>query len=165
MSGKDHRGGAVVTHCNVYVPSVLETDLITSDSTIVERFIKVNSYRSDVVFVDDPHLADVVVLFERFSFKQKEYGRMLLSDEFLRRWASKTYVVNYDDSIGTGFLPGCYVSVSQSCFDPMWHRACAYPKTYNECITEKQIDEQVPPSILFSFRGSLGSNPIRSRHP
>jgi hypothetical protein len=147
---------------SVFVPNASDTELATPDREILARFREANSGRGDVVFTESPEQAGLVLLFEQFSFKQKDYTKRLLADPFVRQWAPKLYVINYDDTVGTGFLPGCYVSVPQSCYDPQWHRACAYPKTYNECLDSTDLKNSFDPQFLFSFAGTLRSHPLRA---
>ncbi len=139
------------------------TDLSTDDVGMIQEFVRANESRNDVMFVEHPGDADLIVLFEGFSFKQFDYVERLLLDSCVQRWAEKLFVVNYDDSVRQGFLPGCYVSVPQTCFDPEQHRACAYPKVYNEYLQPQEAGRTEGSPVLFSFSGVLSSHPIRER--
>ncbi len=147
---------------NVYLVSRADTPLASSDESFAARFRFHNQDRSEVCFVDSPSRADVVILFEEFSFKQILYRETLANDAFVACHCERLFTVNYDDSTG-GFLPGCYTSLQTSNFDPALHRACAYPKVYNTDTAETVRITETSPDLLFSFRGSIHSHPSRSK--
>lgn len=146
----------------IYLPNHRDTHLATEDQSILDRFIRYNQDRPDIAFVDAPADADIVVLFEQFSFKQAPYAATLATSPLVQACADRLYTVNYDDT-GQGFLPGCYTSLRTGNFDRRFHRACAYPKTYNECIPPETARQPCEPRYLFSFRGNVTSHPCRKR--
>jgi len=146
----------------IYVPKAAENSLVTEDMGIVDRFLNYNSSSSQVSFCESPDVADLIIIFQGWSFKLPSYARELLENQLFSQHASKIYVVNYDSTVGEGFLPGCYVSLNRSNYDSTRFRACAYPKTYNEHVGESTTSRERSP-YLFSFRGTLHSHPVRTK--
>lgn len=145
----------------VYVPHRADCPLVTEDDRIPAGFRRHNERRSKLSFTGDPDRADIVVLCERFSFKGPDYARTLEESPLVRRCADRLNTLNYDDT-ALGFLPGCYTSLRAGNFWPDFHKACAYPKTYNEYALDAQPGTGEP-SLLFSFRGTIRSSPLRQR--
>lgn len=141
----------------VSVPIRSQCDLVTEDDGLISQFLGYNSNCVD--FIDDPEHADLVVLFEQFSFKQRSHIQTLLKSPLVRQCAHKLFVINYDDT-GQGFLPGCYTSLRRSTFDARIHKSCAYPKNYNQFVG---VPNDSAATHLYSFRGSLDSHPVRSK--
>lgn len=146
----------------LFVPTRAQVDLVTEDDGIVNRFLSANSGDSSIEYCDSPDVADLIVIFEQWSFKLTDYGRMLLSHAFFVAYAEKILVVNYDDTVGVGFLPGCYVSLRRSKYDATRYRSVSYPKIYNEVLTSK-VESNTEPDYLYWFRGSPLSHPVRAR--
>jgi len=144
----------------IYLASRRDTQLVTQDDRFIRKFLKYNSGHDRANITDLPDKADFIILFQDWSFKLSNYAATLAADPFIQTYANNTYVINYDDVVGEGFLPGCYVSLRNSRHDTRRFRACAYPKTYNEFVSNT-IDYQTPYKYLYSFRGSLGSHPVR----
>jgi len=144
----------------IFVPERTACNLVTPDETIIEHFIKYNIENPRVTFIESPEAADLIILFQEWSFKLPHYAKTLAADALINKYPSKVYVVNYDSTIGEGFLPGCYVSLKKDYQDTSRFRPCAYPKAYNEFINKQDRDNEVP-KYLFSFRGTLHSHPIR----
>ena len=145
---------------SVYVPFQSDCDLVTPDDSIVQRFIQYNIDTGRARLSHDPETADYIVLFQYWSFKLPAYVKVLCQNALIQKYAEKVYVVNYDSTVGEGFLPGCYVSLRKSTFNPASFAPCAYPKIYNENITTHNVKNQNP-EYLVSFRGTLLSHPIR----
>jgi len=147
----------------VYLPTRDVCSLATEDDRLLANFQRYNRGQEGVEFVDAAREADVIVLFEQFSFKRWDY-KDSLRDSWLREFSDRVFTINYDDH-GRGHLPGCYTSLNTRTFDPLLHRACAYPRTYNEYAqaarpTGSSLDEPTP-RLLFSFCGTLASHPVR----
>ena len=146
----------------VFVVQAAQSQLVTDDTNIIESFIKVNAQRDNICFCDSPEQADFIVLFQEWSFKQRGYVKELLEDRIFKKYFNKIYVVNYDSTVGEGFLPGCYVSLRQSStYDPNRFIASAYPKTYNEFLAHPDSITSVERNYLYWFRGTLHSYPTR----
>jgi len=146
----------------VYVPNSRDSSLVTQDTGIVDRFLEYNKTSSHSTFCNSPSEADLIIIFQGWSFKLPDYARELLSNAMFSKYAHKVYVVNYDSTIGEGFLPGCYVSLKKSNYDQARFRACAYPKIYNKHVAASDAKREHH-RYLFSFRGTLHSHPVRQR--
>ena len=144
------------------MPKAKDNDLVTEDNEIVNRFLQHNADNASITFCDSARQANIIILFQSWSFKLPDYGKQLLNNTLFKENAKKIYVVNYDSTVSEGFLPGCYVSLNQSNYDESRFRACAYPKVYNEYIAEQEFGEPLD-RFLFSFRGTLHSHPVRQR--
>ncbi len=144
----------------VFVPDHSIDGLVTVYEESARLLILHNEARTDVRFVDNHNDADIVVVFEEWSFKQADYIKQLRASPLFMAAAPKMYTINYDD-VGQGFVPGCYTSLRRENFDRRYHRACAYPYTYNEFAVND--GERVSPKFLYSFRGTSGSHPIRKK--
>ncbi len=148
----------------VYVVRPNESDLSTPDKGIVDRFISINMGAGTVSFSDSPEDADLIILFQKWSFKQRDYVEELIRDPFFSRFSHKLYVINYDSTVGEGFLPGGYVSLRNSSrYNPEWFKSIAYPKCYNPLLENPGSVEAPAPNQLFWFRGTLKSHPVRLR--
>lgn len=138
------------------------------DTEVVSLNFWLNDFFKDnntgATFVRNPDIADIIIIFENFSFKHLDYMINLKKDSFIRRYAHKIYTINYDDTV-FGFLPGCYTSLTPNNFIKNFHIASCYPKEYNQELVDfrKQYEFKFNPNLLFSFRGSDKSNPIRKK--
>lgn len=146
----------------IYVARRDTCDLVTEDDGILERFVTHNQARPNVSFVAAPQDADVIVLFEHFSYKVLSHRDRLTSTPLLQQFGPRVFSVNYDDSV-LGFLPGCYTSLTPRNHDPRLHRACAYPKVYNARILSAAPAYTHAKRHLFTFRGTLRSHAVRRR--
>lgn len=144
----------------IYLPSYADCDLVTPDETILENFVLHNINTERAALVSSPSEADIIIIFEKFSFKLPSYREHLLKQKLITEFASKVYVINYDDVVGVGYLPGCYVSMSGK-YDESKYRPCPYPKTYNDLCDDGFNNTAA--KYLFSFRGNSPSHPIRKR--
>ncbi len=142
----------------VWVPRRGDCLLATEDLELISNFRKFNEGSDGVKFVDSPNEADVIVVFEEFSFKLSDYREVLLECPVVRSWPQKIYTVNHDDH-GRGHLSGCYTSLTTRNFDPVVHEACCYPKSYNEYAESRPANGM--PRVLFSFVGTVSSHPVR----
>ena len=144
----------------IFVPNNSQEGLVTVYDDCIGHFITHNRDRNNIIFVGNAEEADLIVLFEEFSYKMPDYGDQVMSSHLFRAFSEKIYTVNYDD-IGRGFLSGCYTSLTPKNFDSQYHRSCAYPNTYNE-FADSFVDAN-PPVYLYSFTGATHSNPVRTR--
>jgi hypothetical protein len=148
----------------IYLPYHGDCSLASSDRQFVDKFKQHNFAHGRAVEAIDPSDADLIVIFQECSFKLPSYIQDINKSDLFRKFAEKIYVVNYDDVLGEGFLPGTYTSLSKSVFDAKRFSACAYPKAYNEHISSKaSSDLGHDAQYLFSFRGTSKSNPIRTQ--
>ena len=150
---------------NVFVARPTTSHLVIPDDELIDTFIELNSDRQDVVFSESSENADIVVFFQKWSFKTKSYAKQLIEDDFIGQNCEKLYVINFDDTVGEGFLPGCYVSLRRSisyqieCF-----RSIAYPKTYNQLLLSESASEREDKAeCLYWFRGNTSSNEVRQK--
>jgi hypothetical protein len=146
---------------NLFVPDHSFDNLITKYDDCTRAFVQHNGERPDITFVDNPGDADIIVLFEEFSFKQFNYIKKLGASPLFSKYAAKIYTINRDD-ISRSFLPGCYTSLRPSNFDKRYHRACTYPCIYNAYATTSN-NSSITPRYLYSFRGTTTSHPSRIR--
>ena len=144
----------------VYIASRLDTPLANDDQSLSEQFRRYNS--GNIEFVGHASDADLVIVFEAFSHKSIHYRAQLEADWFVNNYLDRLFTINFDDTT-CGFLPGCYTSLTRSNFDPRFHRACSYPKTYNQMTAAHYGSTVDEAKLLFSFTGSLLSHPIRRR--
>ncbi|MDB9442163.1 exostosin family protein [Sphaerospermopsis kisseleviana CS-549] len=149
------------TNKKIYLASPNDTDIVSLNFWLNDLLEKNNPQTN---FVKDPDIADVIILFENFSFKHLDYIKRLEKDDFIKRYAGKIYTINYDDTT-FGFLPGCYTGLTRNNFMKNFHIASCYPKEYNQELVEfrKEYQFEFSPNLLFSFRGSAKSHPIRER--
>lgn len=151
--------GSVV---RLYVPKRTNCDLVTSDTRFVDWFIAYNREDARIGFTDSAGESDIILLFEQYSYKTWNYAKTLEHSSLVRNHVERIYCVNYD-SVGSGFLPGCYTSLTRSNYDPSLHRACCYPKRYNELAETYDVrDNRRTPTFLFSFVGKTRSYPLRA---
>jgi len=146
----------------IYVPRRADCDLVTNDARFIDWFIGYNSDDGRIEFTDSADASDIVVLFEQYSYKTWRYAEELARSPLVRDHAERIYCVNYD-SVGRGFLPGCYTSLTRANYDPSLHRACGYPKDYNEIALAPQGASPPIPTFLFSFVGTTRSFPLRRK--
>ncbi len=146
---------------NFYLATPADTSLVNPDLRFQALFTSCNELVCGRSVVGAPEAADIVVLFEAFSFKQVDYADDLARCPFAREYAEKILAVNYDDSC-SAFLPGCYTSLTPAIYSPSLHRPCAYPKTYNrfvDAMAEGLLTRK--PTLLASFRGNVRSQAVR----
>jgi len=144
----------------IYLATPDDSPLVSEYSAISTQFLEDNRASELANFCLDPANADIVLIFEAWSFKTSSYFRALSKDRWIRKFIEKIYVINNDDIVGEPYLPGCYTSLKKSIYDSNNFRACAYPVTYNE-LTHGISSKMSPPKYLFSFRGTLHSSPLR----
>lgn len=147
----------------VYVPTREHCTLVTEDQSLIANFLRYNDDDKDVEFVDSAEQSDLIIIFEHWSFKLWDHKDTLRDCSLLRGFIEKVFTINYDDH-GRGYLPGCYTSLTTRNFDPHLHRACSYPKTYNQFADQtgrESIAATRSSSLLFSFCGTSDSHPVR----
>ncbi len=144
----------------VYLATPDDSPLVSEYIAISTQFSEDNVASELADFCTDPAHADIVLLFEAWSFKTSSYSSDLSHDPWIKQHIEKIYVINNDDVVGEPYLPGCYTSLKKSVYNSDLFRACAYPATYNELTHD--VSREIPtPKYLFSFRGTLHSSPIR----
>lgn len=144
----------------IYLPSRKDCQLVSQDSQIINKFELHNFATGRAIKAGSPEEADLIILFQEWSFKLPSYIRLINETNLFKDFSEKIFVINYDDTIGEGFLPGCYTSLKMSTLDRNRFRSCAYPKIYNEFVDAKT--EYIPKAkYLFSFMGTKESHSIR----
>jgi hypothetical protein len=135
------------------------SELADEESRILSRLkqglLKIGGIRE----VWAPQLADVILIQEKFSYKDFRYISKLLRDPVLARYTEKVYTINSDDC-ATGLLRGLYTSLPRSRFNPRIHAAIPYMHYPNELIFSNRCEKMIP-SYLGSWRGNTKSNAIR----
>lgn len=145
---------------SIYVPDKSEFALATHRPELRLELIDAIEAHEGVDLASDATSADLIAFFESWSTQQPSYVHTLQRDPFLAAHWKKLYTIN-DDDIVPGLLPGLYTSLERHTFDPTIHRACAYPRTYNDEVEKPQ--DPVEPEVLATFRGTRGSSPLRDR--
>lgn len=146
----------------VFVPLFGTSPIVSRFDTPARDLIRNNSDRSDIAFVDEASIADIIVIFEAWSTKFRSYVTLLDQCPFVREYLDKIVAINWDD-LGRGFLPGCYTSLNPRNYRPDLHRACPYPYDINEeTLVHQDKATEVRPQYLFSFRGNKRTAPVRS---
>ena len=107
-----------------------------------------------------PEDADLIVFFESNSFKTQRYISVLQAEPAIAQFPARCFTINYETG-PAGFLPGLYTSLPASKYDPLRHRTWSYVFRGNEDIAAKRVCWTRSPRLLFSFRGSVKSHPIR----
>lgn len=146
----------------IYLPSHEECDLVSDDPQFIDKFEEYNFSSQRAMKVSRPEKADIILIFEAWSFKRQDYAQKLSDSPLLKNHASKTYVINYDDTVGEGFLPGCYTSLKLSSYNDKRFIPITYPKIYNESV-DLSKNYAGSSKYLFSFRGTTDSHPIRKK--
>jgi hypothetical protein len=146
----------------IYIPNRDECELVSVDHNLVKSFETHNFASGRAIKVNEPENADLIIIFEEWSNKLLSYIDVLNESELFRDYCKKIYTINYDSVANEGFLPGCYVSLSNNKLDSNRYRSCAYPKVYNEHLTAPD-KIAITPKFLFCFRGTTHSSPIRKR--
>ena len=145
----------------LYVPTRDACSLVTEYDGVIKSFLEINRDQSAIGFVDSAEAADLIIVFEHFSFKLWDYKESLRECRLLNEFPDRVFTVN-DDDLGRGYLPGCYTSLTTRNFDPNIHKACSYPVTYNEAVSQTTSNpSETAPPFLFSFCGTIRSHPVR----
>lgn len=115
--------------------------------------------RHQVSEVSSPDCADVILLQEKFSYKDFRYIDRLLCDPMVSKYTEKIFTINCDDC-ATGLLRGVYTSLPMSRFSAGIHAAVPYMEYPNELVFSNGHKSHAP-SYLASWRGNTKSNAIR----
>ena len=104
--------------------------------------------------VEDPALAEIIVLLESNAFRSQHDIASLERQGLIRDYPEKVFTINYEDH-PAGFLPGLYAALSVKRYDPQRHAAWCYlfppnPEVYR--VAPVALDEAH--ALLFSFRGA-----------
>ncbi|HEY3855115.1 MAG TPA: exostosin family protein [Verrucomicrobiae bacterium] len=113
-------------------------------------------------YTDSPRDADIIVILEANSFKTEKYIATLLANPLLKEFSNKCFTINYEDA-PSGFLPGLYTCLPRVKNNALRHRSWAYVFRTNADVTLRRRSWTSSPRLLFSFRGSPNSHPIRKR--
>jgi hypothetical protein len=148
----------------IFVPEKEYSPLITDETDRIRNFNKYNANRDDISFVHNPEEADIIVIFEKWTFNRvKTYIDELYACSLVMDFPNKVFTMN-DDDFPCGFLPGLYISLRPKTYNPLRHRTCCYAGTINEFIDEYYKEAfSTKPSLLFSFRGNIDNHPVRRR--
>ncbi|MDD4013096.1 MAG: exostosin family protein [Candidatus Omnitrophica bacterium] len=121
-----------------------------------------SSEAAGYVWTPDPSEADIIVLLESSTLKNKSHADELLKEPCLLEYPEKVFTVNYEDG-PAGFLPGVYAALHRRKFDPGRHRSGPYLFPYEEEWAHRYYGKRnSDPGLLFSFRG-YRSHPVRAR--
>jgi hypothetical protein len=134
--------------------------ILSKENDIALKQIKENligRFNYEEVFKADK--ADVILLEEKWSYKDVNYKKQLLNDPIISKHLHKTYSINIDDN-SPGFLKGLYVNISSEIFEPLLHRSIPFLDFYNEEVFNNQSINDSP-KYLAAWRGNPKSNPIR----
>ena len=145
---------------SIYVPDKSELALATHKPHLRLELLDAIEAHEDVELATDASSANLIAFFESWSTQQPSYVHTVKRDPFFRAHWKKLYTIN-DDDIVPGLLPGIYTSLERHTFDPTIHRACAYPRAYNDEI--EKLQDPVKPEVLATLRGTRGSSPLRDR--
>jgi hypothetical protein len=148
------------TQIPIYIPGPEECSLVHQYDSARQQFVSENLNCNRIIEVA-PECAQLIVLYETWSYKMGDYQNQLNNSELVRDFSTKLFTVNHDD-YGRGFLPGCYTSLTKTNFNPNLHKAIGYPVTYNEQISQlTNLNSSNSPNYLATFTGSLTSDPVR----
>jgi hypothetical protein len=114
--------------------------------------------------VDDPEAADIILFIDPHQHLTDWTMRAFRTHPLVQRWPRKVFIYDERD-LPRDALPGVYVSMPRSEFDPGRHRAVSYYHLKNN--TRDVVNEA--PDLLFSFQGRRAA-PVRAalldlRHP
>ena len=108
---------------------------------------------------DDPDEADLILFLDAHLYPDDWQVQNIRNHPLIARYPDKTCIYDERDRTWCS-LPGIYVSMPHSTFNPQRQRACAY---YTNNMTERlRSADQIVPDLLFSFMGSK-SHKIRER--
>lgn len=109
--------------------------------------------------VNDPELADILLIQEKQSFKNFRYIKNLLEDSLISQYANKVLTINNDDC-ATGLLRGLYTSIPKSRYNTSLHVSVPYINYPNEIVfhSHKMIES---PQYLAGWRGNPKSSTLR----
>ncbi|HEU5146604.1 MAG TPA: exostosin family protein [Chryseosolibacter sp.] len=137
------------------------SELADDDSRMLSQVKRRLTTHDGAVEVSAPELADVVLLQEKFSYKDFRYIDNLLKDPVISQFSEKVFTINCDDC-ATGLLRGLYTSLPVSRFSPGIHAAIPYMEYPNELVFSSS-DRHCLPSFLAGWRGNTRSNALRLR--
>lgn len=111
---------------------------------------------------DDPDKADMILLLEDMTYKSYGHIKELMAEPLLVKYPNKTFTMNYEDG-PAGFLPGAYIGLPRTKFDPTRHRSGVFPFPPFDAEFYKHVEAARDlPKFLFSFKGSC-SWPLRRK--
>ena len=105
---------------------------------------------------DDPNTADLILFVD--AHQHPDWRLVAIKNHpLVKKWPQKVLLYNERDRPWCT-LPGLYVSMPQSTFDPSRQRACAYHRTLNTIA----VPSSIVPDLLYSFMGAK-SHKVRDR--
>ena len=123
-----------------------------------ERIASQDRFRVHTL-TNDPDEADLILFVDAHLHPDDWQMQSIRNHPLVTRYPDK--VCLYDERDRTWCsLPGVYVSMPHSTFNPRYQRACAYYT--NNMIQRLQSADEILPDLLFSFMGSR-SHKIRER--
>jgi len=110
--------------------------------------------------VDSAAEADLIVYWEFYEESELFLCPKLRSEENIRKYPEKCFVVNTEDN-PIPFFPGVYASLTRKNYDPFRHRTGCYGIVMNRFVTQYAAENVLDPEHLASFTGSA-SHPVRA---
>ena len=98
--------------------------------------------------VEEAEAADLILFLDPHEHLGDWAMRAFRTHPFVRRWPHKTFIYDERDD-PLDLLPGVYVSMPRTRFNPQRQRACSYHYTKND--TRDVVNPA--PDLLFSFQG------------
>lgn len=111
--------------------------------------------------VNDPQLADILLIQEKQSFKNFRYIKDLMKDPWISKYANKVLTINNDDC-ATGLLRGLYTSIPKSRCTLGLHVSVPYMDFPNELVFQSP-NKNDSPEFLAGWRGNPKSSSLRRR--
>lgn len=144
---------------NIYLALLPEAHEKHEGQGYIQRVSDLLTYSSRHFAVNNPDEADVILFLESNRFKTRHHFSCFSESALLRRYAHKSFTLNYCDS-PVAFLPGLYVCMPRQSFDPNWIRAVPYPWPSPNPLLNSFSKNINSPTYTASFRGNI-SHPIR----
>lgn len=117
-----------------------------------------------IALEEDPSRADVIMLWEGFEYKTRDYIQLLENNPLIRNHTDRVYTLNYEDH-PEGLLAGLYTSLEPPFFNESFHRIWPFFLMNNPMVYELDGAEVLKPfksQWLFSFIGAT-SHEVRKQ--
>lgn len=149
---------------NIYIPTSDECVLAAEADGFEKRFIKAIQESKHCVVANDANSADLVVINQKWGFRNWHHFGEIESCNFLEKHSHKTVTISHDD-VAVTFLPGLYTSLTLNNRFQNWAEPCGYKRQYRSAIDTElsEADSSENRRWLFSFRGADFSHPIRKK--
>jgi hypothetical protein len=116
---------------------------------------------------DDPEQADIILFLDGHQHYRDLELNAIRKHPLVTRFREKAFVYSEVDQPWCA-MPGLYVAMPKSSFDPQRQRACAYLNLPNSYVTPSP-EPDAANALLFSFMGRKGNRTreriLRLRHP